>query len=55
MLECSFCGKNNEEVKNLVVGPQVAICSECVILCVELLMEKNICVIDPNIKKEKLK
>lgn len=34
---CSFCGKHEDEVRHLVAGPnQVAICDECVDLCVEV-------------------
>lgn len=32
-LKCSFCGKNRDEVSNLIVGPGVFICDECVELC----------------------
>ncbi len=34
---CSFCGKNQKEVRRLVSGPGVHICDECVDLCVEIL------------------
>lgn len=34
---CSFCGKSAEEVQNLVAGPGVNICNECVALCEEIL------------------
>lgn len=33
---CSFCGKNQDEVDNLIAGPQVFICNECVALCNEI-------------------
>src|SRR3989339_425198 len=32
-LRCSFCGKNQKEVKKLVAGPGVYMCDECVELC----------------------
>ena len=32
-LFCSFCGKNQSEVKKLIAGPSVYICDECVSLC----------------------
>ena len=32
-LFCSFCGKNQHEVKKLIAGPQVFICNECIELC----------------------
>ena len=31
-LTCSFCGKNETEVRKLVAGPKVHICDECVAL-----------------------
>lgn len=30
---CSFCGKGQNEVNNLIEGPEVYICDECVDLC----------------------
>jgi hypothetical protein len=33
LLTCSFCGKNQEEVRKLVSGPRVYICDECIDLC----------------------
>jgi ATP-dependent Clp protease ATP-binding subunit ClpX len=36
---CSFCGKNKEVVRKLIVGDRVGICNECVNLCQELLVE----------------
>lgn len=33
ILICSFCGKNQREVKKLIAGPGVNICDECVALC----------------------
>lgn len=39
-LICSFCGKNQDEVKKLVAGPGVYICDECVELCNEILTEE---------------
>ncbi|MGQ9472448.1 MAG: ATP-dependent Clp protease ATP-binding subunit ClpX [Candidatus Caldatribacteriaceae bacterium] len=38
-LRCSFCGKNQAEVKKLIAGPGVYICNECVELCNEILKE----------------
>ena len=34
---CSFCGKEKDSVGKLIVGDNVAICNECVILCQTLL------------------
>ena len=33
-LGCSFCGKTKSEVLQLIAGPNVFICNECVQLCV---------------------
>ena len=40
-LFCSFCGKNQKEVRKLIAGPSVYICDECVGLCNEILVEQN--------------
>ena len=39
-LRCSFCGKNQEEVKKLIAGPNVYICDECVELCNDIMIEE---------------
>ncbi|MFW6011978.1 MAG: ATP-dependent Clp protease ATP-binding subunit ClpX [Desulfosalsimonas sp.] len=41
-LFCSFCGKNQQEVKKLIAGPAVYICDECIQLCSEIIEEENI-------------
>lgn len=38
---CSFCGNHKDAVKKLVVGGSVAICSECVELCQELITDET--------------
>lgn len=40
-LVCSFCGKTSSQVKKIIVGPDVAICNECIELCESLLDEKE--------------
>lgn len=30
---CSFCGKKQEDVYRLIVGPSVFICNECANIC----------------------
>jgi ATP-dependent Clp protease ATP-binding subunit ClpX len=40
-LFCSFCGKNQEEVKKLVAGPSVYICDECIELCNDIIAEEQ--------------
>src|SRR5690554_3458990 len=39
-LYCTFCGKNQHEVKKLIAGPSVFICDECVDLCNDILREE---------------
>jgi len=40
-LHCSFCGKNEEEVKKLITASSsVYICDECVQLCTEIIAEE---------------
>lgn len=36
---CSFCGNSKEVVKKLIVGNNVAICSDCVELCEDLISD----------------
>jgi ATP-dependent Clp protease ATP-binding subunit ClpX len=38
---CSFCGKNQREVKKLIAGPTVYICDECVELCNDIILEEG--------------
>jgi len=40
-LFCSFCGKNQREVKKLIAGPAVYICDECIKLCSEIIAEEE--------------
>ena len=41
-LFCSFCGKNQKEVKKLIAGPTVFVCDECVELCMDIIKEDTI-------------
>ena len=38
---CSFCGKNQNEVRRLIAGPSVYICDECVDLCNDIISEET--------------
>ncbi len=38
---CSFCGKNQKEVKKLIAGPSVYICNECIKLCGEIVEDEE--------------
>ncbi len=40
LLYCSFCGKNQQEVRKLIAGPSVFICNECVELCNDIIREQ---------------
>jgi len=40
-LFCSFCGKNQKEVKKLIAGPTVFVCDECVELCMDIIKEDS--------------
>ena len=39
-LNCSFCGKVQDDVKKLIAGPNVYICNECVDLCNDIIEEE---------------
>lgn len=38
---CSFCGNHKDAVKKLIVGENVAICSECIDLCTHLIEDDS--------------
>jgi ATP-dependent Clp protease ATP-binding subunit ClpX len=37
VLERSFCGKSHKQVEQLIAGPGIYICNECVGVCNEIL------------------
>jgi ATP-dependent Clp protease ATP-binding subunit ClpX len=39
-LKCSFCGKNQDQVRRLIAGPGVYICDECIELCSEIISDE---------------
>lgn len=41
LTHCSFCGTSKEAVKKLIVGESVAICSDCVELCQDLIVDED--------------
>jgi len=42
MLYCSFCGKSQEQVKRLNIGPKdIHICDECIGVCSEIIEEES--------------
>ena len=40
-LHCSFCGKSQRKVEQLVNGPNVRICNECVDICNEIIADNK--------------
>ena len=40
LLKCSFCGKSQKQVQELIAGPGVYICNKCVGLCCEIIDEE---------------
>ena len=54
MLYCDFCRKSTKEVKRLIVGFEgVAICNECVMISMELLINETKDKEDNKIQLEK--
>ena len=41
LLCCSFCGKNQHQVRKLVAGPTVYICDECIELCTDVVEDSD--------------
>ena len=52
---CSFCGKNQEEVRKLIAGPAVYICDECIDLCNEIVNEDRKQEIDADVVAKSMK
>ena len=50
---CNFCGKSNQEVERIVVGPGVNICNRCIELCADLLEEDGIIQSKSNLPKNR--
>lgn len=43
LIKCSFCGRTEDQVEQLISGPNgIYICNDCVELCVDILMKKEI-------------
>ena len=40
LIQCSFCGKTQDQVRKIVAGPDVYICDECISLCHEIIEEE---------------
>jgi ATP-dependent Clp protease ATP-binding subunit ClpX len=53
LVKCSFCGKNQKQVRKLIAGPGVYICDECIDLCCDIISEELHD--SPDIRFEELK
>jgi ATP-dependent Clp protease ATP-binding subunit ClpX len=42
LLQCTFCGKSQDQVQKLIAGPGIYICDECIHLCNEILLDEGI-------------
>jgi len=51
---CSFCNTHKDKVKKLIVGDDVAICSDCIDLCSQLIID-DVSVADNETKPEEIK
>src|SRR5436305_8935585 len=40
-LQCSFCGKSEQELRKLITGSSAHICNECLQLCTDILNEEK--------------
>ncbi len=49
LLQCSFCGKTQDQVLKLIAGPGIYICDECIHLCNEILIDEGI---NPDLVEE---
>ena len=50
VIRCSFCGKNQNQVRKIIAGPTVYICDECIDLCNDIIAEE--CERDGNLMSE---
>jgi len=41
ILNCSFCGKNRDDVEKLIAGPNVYICNECITISYDILDDRH--------------
>jgi ATP-dependent Clp protease ATP-binding subunit ClpX len=40
-VNCSFCGKTQDEVYKIVAGPSVCICDECIKVCNDIILDRR--------------
>ncbi|RKW69763.1 ATP-dependent Clp protease ATP-binding subunit ClpX [Galactobacter caseinivorans] len=48
LLKCSFCGKSQKQVRRLIAGPGVYICTECIEVCNEIIDEEAVEVVEES-------
>src|SRR5207244_7904797 len=41
ILRCSFCNKDQNDVRKLIAGPTVYICDECIEVCNDIIAEER--------------
>lgn len=51
-LYCSFCNKNQHDVRKLIAGPGVFVCDECVALCNDIIKEEVAGTPDQHVSEE---
>jgi ATP-dependent Clp protease ATP-binding subunit ClpX len=51
---CSFCSTHKDKVKKLIVGEDVAICSDCIDLCTQLIVDDT-SIPETEVKPEEIK
>jgi ATP-dependent Clp protease ATP-binding subunit ClpX len=51
LIHCSFCNTHKDKVKKLIVSEDVAICSDCIVLCNNLVEDDSL-VVDTQSKEE---
>jgi hypothetical protein len=52
-LQCSFCGKGQDEVVKLIAGPSVFICDECVGVCIDIIADDHEHAIQQNAESDR--
>ena len=52
---CSFCNTHKDKVKKLIVGEDVAICSDCIELCTNLIEDDSLITTDSKSNEEDIK
>ena len=57
MLSCSFCNKPQDKVNKLITGKDVAICNECVLVSLRIVLFPDILAFNERLKmiEEKIK